>query len=147
MPNQRAQVDVHLILRRGDEILLGLRKGTGWADGHWHLPSGHGEDGEPATAATAREAVEELGITVDPADLRLVHVVHHHTDSARLAFFFETSRWSGEPVNAEPHKCADLAWFPLAALPTPTIPYARHALDLYPKGETYSELGWPEPAS
>jgi len=32
----RACVDVHLILRCGEEILLGKRQNTGFADGSWH---------------------------------------------------------------------------------------------------------------
>ncbi len=43
---QRVHVDAHLILRRGDEILLGQRQNTGWCDGYWHLPAGHSEGQE-----------------------------------------------------------------------------------------------------
>jgi 8-oxo-dGTP diphosphatase len=32
----RACVDVHLILRCGEEILLGQRQNTRFADGSWH---------------------------------------------------------------------------------------------------------------
>lgn len=141
---QRAQVDVHLVLRRGDQVLLGQRRGTGWGDGCWHLPSGHGEDGEPATATLAREAAEEIGVRIDPADARLAHLVHHHTDSARMAVFFEVARWEGEPANSEPRKCAGWAWFPLSNLPELMIGYAAQALACYAKGEPYSECGWQE---
>ena len=66
----RACIDVHLILRRNEEILLGQRQNTGFADGSWHLPSGHTEDGESATAALIREANEEIGVRIDPARAR-----------------------------------------------------------------------------
>lgn len=68
----RACVDVHLILRRGEEILLGQRQNTGFADGSWHLLSGHTEDGEAATTALIREATEEIGVRIDPAEARFV---------------------------------------------------------------------------
>jgi 8-oxo-dGTP diphosphatase len=139
---QRAQVDVHLVLRRGDEVLLGKRINTGWGDGCWHVPSGHGEEGESAITALVREAEEEIGLVVDPAHVRLAHLVHHLTDSPRLALFFEVAHWSGTPANTEPHKCTGWEWFPLVALPEPMIGYAREALTRYAKGETYSELGW-----
>ncbi|MDT4991995.1 MAG: 8-oxo-dGTP diphosphatase [Actinoplanes sp.] len=139
---QRAQVDAHLILRRGDEILLGQRQNTGFADGCWHVPAGHGEDGESATETLAREAEEEIGVLIDPADARFTHLVHHYTESARMAVFFEVTRWTGEPTNTEPDKCAGWQWFPITDLPDQMIPYAAQALNGYRKGETYSECGW-----
>lgn len=141
---QRAQVDVHLILRRGEEILLGQRRNTGWADGCWHVPSGHGEDRESATDTLVREATEEVGVDIDPVDARFVHLVHHWTESARMAVFFEVTRWCGEPTNTEPDKCAGWRWFPLSALPESMIGYAAQALSGYLKGEPYSERGWQE---
>lgn len=59
-------VDVHLIVRRGDEVLLARRAGTGYADGLLHAPSGHTEDGEDVRAAVTREAEEEVGLTLAP---------------------------------------------------------------------------------
>jgi 8-oxo-dGTP diphosphatase len=58
----RACIDVHLIPRCGEDILLGQRQNTGFADGSWHLPSDHTEDGESATATLIREAEEEIGL-------------------------------------------------------------------------------------
>ena len=62
-----------LFLRRvgeEDQILLQLRQGTGYMDGHWATAAaGHVERGESVFAAAAREAAEELGVVVDPADL------------------------------------------------------------------------------
>jgi len=144
MTRQRAQLDVHLLLRRGEEVLLGMRQNTGWRDGYWHVPAGHGEDGEPATAALIREAAEEVGIEIDPIDVRFVHLVHHRTDTARLATFFEVTRWRGAPVNAEPDKCAGWQWFPRHALPGPMIEYTLQAITSYLEGEPYSELGWQD---
>lgn len=141
---QHAQVDVHLILRRNDEILLGQRYNTGWADDCWHLPAGHGEVRESATATLVREAAEEIGVVIDPVDVRFAHLVHHYTDSARIAIFFEVIRWHGEPTNAEPHKCTGWRWFPIAHLPQPMVNYAAEALARYAKSEPYSELGWQE---
>jgi 8-oxo-dGTP diphosphatase len=102
------------------------------------------EDGESATAALVREAAEETGVEIDPAEVRFAHLVHHLTDSARVAVFFEVSRWRGEPTNTEPDKCAGWDWFPLAQLPEPMISYAVQALACYAKGEPYSECGWQE---
>jgi 8-oxo-dGTP diphosphatase len=141
---QLAQVDVHLILRRGGDILLGQRTNTGFGDGCWHPPSGHGEDGESAVTSLIREAQEEIGITIARDNVRFVHLLHQWTGSARTAIFFEVTDWDGEPVNNEPDKCAGWEWFPVGALPDQMIDYARQALTLYLKGEAYSERGWRE---
>lgn len=140
----RACVDVHLILRRGEKILLGQRQNTGFADGCWHLPSGHTEDGESATDALVRESAEEIGISVDLNDVRFVHFMHHRTNSGRIALFFEVAQWVGEPINCEPGKCFGLEWFALSDLPTRMIPYAAEALVCYAKGEVYAERGWDQ---
>ncbi|MDI1462439.1 NUDIX domain-containing protein [Catellatospora sp. KI3] len=132
---------VHLILRRGDDVLLGLRCGTGWSDGQWHLPAGHVEPGESPLDALAREAKEELGLALDPAAATLVHTMHQHLagEDPYLHLFFAVHRWHGTPVNAEPHKCADLHWFGLRKLPTPMVPYAAAALAHHRDGIGYSE--------
>jgi 8-oxo-dGTP diphosphatase len=140
-------VDVMLILTRGDDILLALRDGTGYADGMWNLPSGKLEDGEHALAAVIREAQEEIGVTLSPDELRHAGVVHCRNPErqARLGLFFAAAsrpEHQGEPFNAEPHKCASVAWHPLALLPPNTVPYTVAGLDLYRTGQTFTILGW-----
>ncbi|WP_338087245.1 NUDIX hydrolase, partial [Nonomuraea zeae] len=123
----RAIVDVHVLLLRGtSDVLLARRAGTGYGDGLWHLPSGHLEEGESVTDAVIREAAEEVGVTIDPADLTFTHVMHRVPD--RVGLFFATRTWTGEPYNAEPHKCSELAWWPMDDLPPDTIGYPAAAI-------------------
>ena len=50
------------------KVLLQRRQNTGFMDGKWDLScSGHVEHGESISEAAAREAKEELGVTVLPA--------------------------------------------------------------------------------
>ncbi|HEY0538155.1 MAG TPA: NUDIX domain-containing protein [Actinoallomurus sp.] len=87
MPERyRSIIDVHVILEREQEILLLERQGTGYCDGMLHLPSGHLDEGETLADGAAREASEEVGVHIDPADLRLAAVVHHRQrpDLARV---------------------------------------------------------------
>lgn len=143
MPDRhRLCIDVHLLLRDRDRVLLARRKNTGFADGAYHPPAGRLEDGEPATAGLAREALEEIGITINPSQARLVHVMHHRTNEARLALFYEVTEWAGQPRNREPSKCSGLRWFNLKDLPREITPYARDALRQLAAGEIYSERGW-----
>jgi 8-oxo-dGTP pyrophosphatase MutT (NUDIX family) len=73
----RPHVGVHLILTANGKVLLLRRASTGFADGSWSLPGGCLDEGETLPAAAAREALEEVGITINPADLAFAHLCHH----------------------------------------------------------------------
>ncbi|MFD6554647.1 NUDIX domain-containing protein [Streptomyces sp. NPDC058398] len=134
-------VDVHLILRRetpdGPQVLLSRRAGPVYAAGLWHLPSGH-LDGphEDVVTALIREAREETGVVIDPADVRAAVTVHHRSPggASRTGYFFEVVRWKGEPRIAEPDVCDAMDWSPLHALPVGMVAYCRAGLDAYNAG-------------
>ncbi|HEY6736395.1 MAG TPA: NUDIX domain-containing protein [Candidatus Saccharimonadia bacterium] len=134
---------VFLVLRQDDQILMLRRVGTGYMDGQYSLVAGHLDGDERATTATVREAKEEAGITVDPADLTLVHTCHRLTRNdpgeERLDLYFECRRWQGTIRIAEPDKCDDLGWFPLAQPPANTIPIVHLCLQDIQAGRMYSE--------
>jgi 8-oxo-dGTP diphosphatase len=146
---QQVTVDVHVILERAGRVLLCLRDGTGYADGLFRLPSGHLDAGETVIECAVREALEEVGVTIDPGHLRAAAVVHHLSPEGkpRVGFFFATDTWEGEIVNAEPSKCARVEWAPADALPDNTVPYTVAGLDLYLAGVVVGVHGWHETAS
>jgi 8-oxo-dGTP diphosphatase len=119
----------YLFLRREGQVLLQLRAGTGFMDGHWAAgAAGHVEPGESALAAAVREAREELGVVVDPADVTALSVQHRGVPGGpaleqRVDFFFAATRWEGTPALQEADKAADLRWFPLVGLPHPVVPH------------------------
>lgn len=124
----------YVVLQRDDQVLLQLRRGTGYMDEHWAVLAGHLEPGETITAAAVREAAEESGVVVDEADLEPLTTLHRFIPDGppieqRCDFFFRTRRWSGEPSPLEADRCADMRWFPLDALPTPVVPHERTVLD------------------
>lgn len=117
---------------QGTEVLLQLRQRTGYMDAHWAAAAaGHVERGETAVAAAHREAAEELGITaVDLTfELTMQRTQGDLPIDERVDFFFSARHWAGEPRLMEPEKAADLAWFPLVALPQPTVPHERLAIE------------------
>lgn len=135
---------VYLILEQDGKILLARRFQTGYQDGNYNLPSGHVEDGELPVAAVIREAQEEVGIDLREEDLKFVHVSYrppHDETGNRVDFFFHATTWSGEVVNAEPHKCDDLKWTSPQELPKNMTPHVRHVIGCVLRGECFSELG------
>jgi 8-oxo-dGTP diphosphatase len=136
-------VAVHLFFLQQDKILLLRRCNTGYEDGNFSVVAGHVEAGETVTQAARREAAEEVGASLDPQDLQVVHVMNRKSNDERVDFFLAVRHWHGEIHNCEPHKCDQLDWYPLESLPHNTVPYVRFAIARYREGSTYSEFGWP----
>jgi 8-oxo-dGTP diphosphatase len=116
----------------GTEVLLQLRKDTGYMDDHWAAAAaGHVERGETAYDAAHREALEE--IDVSDLDLEFVTSMQRTRGGEpideRIDFFFTARAWSGEPRIVEPEKCADLRWCRLDDLPDPVVPHELSVLE------------------
>ena len=139
------------LLREGEhgtEVLLQLRRGTPYMDGHWAAAAaGHVERGETAYDAARREAVEELGIT--GIDLEFAFTMHRtqHADAIdeRVDWFFTARSWSGEPSIVEPEKCAELRWCLLDRLPELMVLHEAHTLAHLGSGAGYLAYGWEQP--
>ena len=133
----------YLILIEDSKVLLLKRSNTGYMDGYYGLPSGHLDGNETAREGGAREIKEEIGIIVEPSDLKVVHVMHRKAENdERIDFFVTTDKYQGEIVNCEPHKCEELKWVNLDNLPENIIPYIKEAINNYKVGAFYSEFGW-----
>lgn len=143
-PKRRPTVHVsgYLILKQDNKILLQLRKNTGYCDGMWSFVAGHVEDGEPATAGMIREAREEIGIDISPAELEVVHVMHRKSNRLNVDVFFNCNSWRGSIQNRKLDKCERLQFFSLDCLPPNMVDYNRAALEYIAKGTCYSEMGW-----
>jgi len=100
----------------GAEVLLHLRQGTGYMDGHWATIAGHVEAGESVLAAAVREASEEVGVEIAEADLVPLTVMQRTQNNddpieERVDFIFACRLWIGEPRRAELDKSAALGGF------------------------------------
>jgi 8-oxo-dGTP pyrophosphatase MutT (NUDIX family) len=135
----------YVYLLREDEVLLQLRRDTGYMDGHWAAAAaGHVERGETAYDAARREAAEELGLAeVDLRfELTMQRTQHDLPVDERVDFFFTARSWTGEPRIMEPAKCAELRWCRLDALPDPVVPHEALALASLGKGDPYLTFGF-----
>ena len=123
----------NLILRQDNQVLLGLRRNT-TGSGFYSIISGKVNDGESVPAAAVREAKEEVGVVLQEKDLIFHTLVHtKECDGMHLSPFFITDLWEGEIVNNEPHKCAELRFFPLDDLPKNILYYTACALEYLQK--------------
>lgn len=138
------RMSVHVLLLRGDHVLLTLRgPSAAFAPGLWHAGvAGKVEPGEELTAAALRESEEELGVMPAPDDLSLRHVLHRRSPVGDWEHaFFSSHRWSGVPYNREPHKHAQVRWWALGALPENMVPYCAEALARMRSEEPFTGLG------
>lgn len=80
------------------KILIQRRpEGTQMA-GLWEFPGGKIDSGETPVAALRRELVEELGVSVDCADLTpLTFASAPLADKHLLLFLYLCRKWEGEP--------------------------------------------------
>lgn len=145
----RYTVPVDLVLRytRGDRLLAGLRRG-GFAAGEWDSPSGKLEPGAALEHGMAREALEETGLRLPPAQLRVAAMTHRHPPDGvpRIGVFFHLEADPaphGKPVIAEPAKCAELRGAPLDAPPRPLLRHTEIGIELFRSGRRYAAVDWP----
>jgi 8-oxo-dGTP diphosphatase len=141
----RSVVDALILLVSDGNVLLAQRQGTGYADGAWNLPSGKLEEGETISQAATREAGEEIGVRIRAEALRFVHLLHYRNSAgeARIGVFFQALAWDGEPRNAEPHKCAQVQWWPVDRLPPETYRYTAEGIGAFLRGVYFANVGWP----
>ena len=160
--DQRAYQAVNLILHQrannpmvgqgstGDLLFL-RRENTGWMDGRLNLPAGHLNWGESPLQAAAREAREELGITLDLRFTYVVCVIHQGLRDGRgyVDYFVECVKWEGEPANKETDKAKSIKWvgagYWRTKLGDKVTSIAREGLDAWERCIHYKELDLVSP--
>lgn len=145
MPKERnkAVPAVYLFLRKGNEVLLLKRKGSGYYDGWYSVPAGHVEADELPVQALIRETKEEIGITLKARNVRFVHAMYRmkrDVTGDRVDFFYVVEKWFGKIKNVEQHKCEELRWVSVKKLPKNIVHYVKDVIRHVEKGVLYSEL-------
>lgn len=148
---QNVRAAVYLVFEKGDKILLSHRINSGYHDNEYGVPTGHIEDGEPASGAAIRKAQEEVGISLRMSELRLAHVMHRSSQSDKTAdyidFYFLVVNFAGEAVNKVPEQCNELKWTKWNELPPNTVPEVRYALECIRMNKIYSEFDFLAPTN
>lgn len=86
-----------VIVVKNGMVLVGRRK-SDFCPGTICGPGGHIEPGETSRQAAAREAREEFGITIDPADLILLGVDDTLPSEFGGTAFYLTTKFTGDPA-------------------------------------------------
>ncbi|HNT85372.1 MAG TPA: NUDIX domain-containing protein [Ottowia sp.] len=125
----RSVVDVAVgVLQRPDgRFLLTSRPAGKVYAGYWEFPGGKLEPGESVEAALARELHEELGLDIDPADVRRwrEQLVDYPHALVRL-HFCRLYRWGGTLQMREGQA---FGWERLPVRVAPVLPGALPVLD------------------
>ena len=127
-------IGIGVVLRRGDEVLLGVRKNAHGA-GHYSFPGGSVEGAETFAECAARETREETGIVVAPEHFaawtftddafpevgKRFATLYYVADAPESARLLERTDAAGTVFipGLEPHKCERWCWHPWSRLPAP----------------------------
>lgn len=121
------------VLRDGHLYLL--RRVKEPEAGHWGLPGGKVDWGEPVGTAIERELAEELGIRVTAQRLLcVVDMIDRGDGEHWVSPVHLVTDFAGEPENREPHKHSGAGWFALGALPTPLTIATVEAVEALRRG-------------
>lgn len=131
------RIGVQMIVRRGEDILLGRRKNTFQA-GTWGLPGGLLKANQTIMQTAAKELREETGLIA--RKMRLFCVTdplpgsNHH-----MQIGVEVLAYDGEPEIKEPEKCDALQFHPLDNLPAQLFVSSVGLIRNYRAGRFYCE--------
>jgi 8-oxo-dGTP diphosphatase len=113
---------VTLFLMRGNSFIMLKRHGSHGA-GCWGLLGGGMDFGETIAEAAARECLEECGVVIDPATVRIGTVTNDRfpRDGKHFINVFVSADLPrrAEPRIMEPGKATDIGWFTVDSLPSP----------------------------
>lgn len=111
--SEGVQAGVACIVRRGERVLLGRRKGS-HGEGTWAFPGGRMERGETVFGCASRELKEETGLDrPEKAFSKLTYTndVFVRDGKHFITLYVEVHCFIGKPVVMEPEKCEEWEWF------------------------------------
>ena len=132
---EQPRVGVGLFVHRGSgdglRFLLMLRHGAHGA-GTWGLVGGKLEFGETPRSTAVDEALQEVGLILDPAQVALgpyTNDVFADEGKHYVTLYASVPMPEGqEPRLMEPHRCLEIGWFGFSDMPGPLFLPLRHFL-------------------
>ena len=104
------KIDRHLswvLLRRGDEILMGLKK-RGFGAGKLNGVGGKQEAGETIEECAVRETQEEIGVKITKYEclgkIIFDNLFYKNVPECNMMHCFVATEWEGEPVESDEEK-------------------------------------------
>lgn len=142
---QTPLIGAYLVLVKNNQILLSRRNDTQYK-GVYSLVCGHVEKGEDIIDAMLREAKEEIGITLDRTDTKVIAAVHRPAANYKneiidiIDFFVLAHEYSGEINNLEPDKTQEVVFCEIEKIPTNCTRQVKKALELFKTSEFYGVI-------
>lgn len=125
----KPRVGVGIIVCKGEEVLLGLRKGAHGSN-EWSFPGGHLEYGETIFGCATRELLEETGLTCSSLSLGPYTNDIFQEDSKHYITLFVVAEFNGgSPCIKEEGKCQEWKWFRWRELPNPLFLPIKHLIE------------------
>jgi 8-oxo-dGTP diphosphatase len=121
-----------VMINEQGQILLTERPAGKSLAGLWEFPGGKIEPGEQPMRCLIRELAEEIGVTVDSADIMpLTFVEYDYPDFTLFMPLYVVRRWAGEVQSLEQQR---FEWIDLNRLGEYPVPPADEAvIQLLPK--------------
>jgi 8-oxo-dGTP diphosphatase len=127
-------VAVGVLIKRNGDFLLTSRPPGKVYEGYWEFPGGKLEAGETVEQALRRELIEEIGITIGPAQPWKVELVDYPHALVRLNFC-KVFDWTGELQMRERQS---FAWQSLPLTVTPVLPGTVPVLDWFAEERSFA---------
>ena len=122
---KHTEVAVGVLIRPDGALLLSTRpEGKPYA-GYWEFPGGKLEAGETVEQALRRELIEELGVTIGPAQVWKV-TEHDYPHALVRLHWCKVHAWTGE---FEMREGQQMAWQQLPLTVRPVLPGAVPVLE------------------
>jgi 8-oxo-dGTP diphosphatase len=119
MNTERPQIGIGVIIRKGNRVLLGMRRGS-HGNGAWSFPGGHLEFGEQIEECAQRETKEETGVIISIVRRGpFTNDIFPEERKHYITLFVVADYVSGDIESREPDKCEQWEWFEWSDLPRP----------------------------